>query len=90
MVYVLRSNFGVLWSDGLDSGVSSWFEMGISEALLVEIVAILVCFGPMVGIQERDVHVLCIMVPHALSSYGVEYIAFIVAFVIVDYVDVGD
>lgn len=30
------------------------------------------------------------MVPHALLSHGVEYIAFIVVFVIVDYVGVGD
>lgn len=42
------------------------------------------------GIQERDGHVLSIMVLHALSSHGVEYITFIIAYLIVDYVGVGD
>ena len=44
----------------------------------------------MVGIQEQDGFVLSILVPHALSSHGVEYIALIVAYVIVDYVGVSD
>ena len=47
-------------------------------------------YGPMVGIQERDGLALSIMVSHVLSSHGVEYIAFILAFVIVYYVGVGD
>ena len=44
----------------------------------------------MTGIQERDGLVLSIMVLCALSSQGVKYIAFIVAYVIIDYVGVGD
>lgn len=60
MVYRLRSRFGMLWPDGVDSGTSSWFYMGIGEALLM------VCFGTMVGIQKRYRHVLSIMVVHAL------------------------
>lgn len=43
----------------------------------------------MVGILEQDGPVLSIMVSHALSNHGVEYITFIVAYVIVDYVGVG-
>lgn len=34
MVYGLRSNFDVLYIDGVDSGASSWFHVGIDEALL--------------------------------------------------------
>lgn len=37
MVYILQSNFGVLWYDGVDLGASNWFQMGISEALLMVI-----------------------------------------------------
>lgn len=40
--------------------------MGINEVLLMVIVEILLCSGLMVGIHERDGHVLSIIVPHAL------------------------
>lgn len=48
---VISSDFGVLWPDGMDSGVSSWFQVDIGEGLLMVIIAILVCSGPMVEIQ---------------------------------------
>lgn len=36
---VINSNFGVLWSDEVDSGTSNWFKVGISEVLLKELVS---------------------------------------------------
>lgn len=35
---VISSDFGVLWSDGVSSGASSWFHMGTGETLLMVIV----------------------------------------------------
>lgn len=74
----IRLDFGVLWSDGMYSGESIWFKMGIGEALPLVMIAILVCYGLTVGIQERDGHVLSIIIPHALLSHDVEYIVSIV------------
>lgn len=51
---MISMNFGVLWSDGVDTGASNWFHMGTGEALPMVMVMILVCSGPVVGIQERD------------------------------------
>ncbi|XP_050890920.1 uncharacterized protein LOC127096385 [Lathyrus oleraceus] len=46
---------GVIRTIDFDEGASSWFHMGIDEALHMVMVTLLVCSGPMVGIQERVV-----------------------------------
>lgn len=55
---VIVTSFCVLWSYGGNSWAKCWFHMGISEALLMVIVMILVFSGPMMGIQEWDELVL--------------------------------
>lgn len=37
---VITMNFGMLWSDGVDSGASSLFHIGIGEALPMAMVTI--------------------------------------------------
>lgn len=40
LLMVITINFGVLWYDGVDSGASSRFHMGIGETLLMVMVTI--------------------------------------------------
>lgn len=45
--------FGVLWFDYLDSGASSWFHMGIDEALLKVLVEIWCIMVPWCGFRNE-------------------------------------
>lgn len=54
LLMVLATNFGVLWSGGVDSGVSSRFHTGTDDSLPLVMVTIFVCSGSMMCIQERD------------------------------------